>query len=253
MAIVTLRQQWQDIIADAGRRPNTKFVFTDGIVAGFVLNNNVFEGFFEWPAVGPNASSDFILFETIVTAAGLQDLLSIEKEGQSKLPRRVGAKIIMETLRGESVPAARFFAQVPLNTIQAVHPNNNIGRARVQLDQIFGWDYLGFESEYINPTEASRLIISQNLRVEFGFRNPNPFPVTNISRIIFNILEWQPLDPQRAVDVDRLVGIVKGKIPSISWTPGVARSDLTTFTEDFNVPAVDLVDGQVVFEGRVLG
>ncbi len=256
MTVVTLRPEWQDIIIDPGRRPNTKFIFTDGMVAGYAINRKVFEGEFLWPAVPANSSSDFILFETTVTAAGLQDLFSIEKEGKTKLPRSKGAKIIMEVLRGESVMTSRYFTQVPLNTMQAIHPNNNIGRARVQMDQIFGWDYPGFESPFENPTSVSRLLVTENLRMSMGMRNPQPFEVRNSTRIIFNVLEWMPLDPARPEDIPRLVKIIKGEIPSVEWSPGLAQDALSTFKDDFNVSSpVKVEDGKVVVvnTGQVIG
>ena len=253
MAITVLRKHWQDVIITPGVRPSAKFVFTDGIVTGFALNHKVFEGFFLWEALAANSSSDFVLFETIVTAAGLQDLLSIEREGKSKLPRAEGAKIIMEVLIGQSVQSGRFFHQIPQNTLQAIHPNNQIGRIRTQLDQIFGWDYVGHESPYNNPTDVSRLIITENIRVESGMRNPNAFPVRNTSRLIFNVIEFQPLDPRRPEDIDRIVDIVKGRKPSVQWSPGLAQSPLQTFLDDFNTEPVLMKDGKVTFNGQVIG
>lgn len=253
MAITVLRKHWQDIVINPGVRPNAKFVFTDGIVAGFAINHNIFEGFFLWDALAAESSSDFVLFQDIVTAGGQQDLLSIEREGKTKLPRSEGAKIIMEVLIGQSVASGRFYAQMPQNTLQAIHPNNLIGRIRTQLDQIFGWDYPGHESPYDNPTDASRVIVTENMTVEFGMRNPNLFPVRNTSRLIFNVIEFQPLDPRRPEDIDRLVSIVKGKVPSVQWTPGLAQAELKTFIDDFNTVPVVMQDGKVVFSGQVLG
>ena len=253
MAVVTLEQSWQDIIVDAGQRPNIKLTFSNGVAAGIALNTKVFEGFFLWDAVAANATVNFFFAQLTATAAGLEDILRVEDARESLPGTRSGTQILLEVLRGESVPNGRFFKRTPSNVIQSIHPNNDIGGARPEMDETFGWDYPGFASPFENPTAASRLIIPENLRVELGMRNPNGFAVRNTSRIIFNTIEFLPLDPEKFEDRDRLVGIIKGRIPSVSWSPGLAQSDLKSWPEAFGVKQVKLKDGKVTFNNEVLG
>lgn len=235
MAEVTLKKAWQDIIVDAGVRPNVKMIFSNGIITGVALNTKVMEAIFLWPAVAANASSDFIFLQETIVAGGTQDLVSVN---DPNFIVRAGTIIILEVLRGESVPGVRMFKQYPSNQMVGVHPNSNIGKARAQLDQVFGWDYTGSESPFTNPTEVSRVIVAEKLRAQFAYRNPNPFPVRNTTRLILNTIEFMPLDPSITANHARIVAMVKGRVPSVSWSPGLTDSSVQDFPQNFGIKPV---------------
>lgn len=245
MPEITLKPAWQDIIIDPGLRPNLMIRFSNGIVTGMAVNSKIFEAIFVWPAVAAGDKVDFFLAQLQTTAAGLSDIFRIK--GPSDIGVQPGNVVLMEVLRGESVPNGRFFKRIPLNEIQAIHPNSNVGRAKSEMDQIFGWDYPGYESPFTNPTAVSRLIIGEDVRVEVGMRNESTFAVTNTSRIIFNTFEFRPNDPEVAEDRERIAGIIKGRIPKLTWSPGLARADIADFPKSFGTKPVNIKKGQIVF------
>lgn len=251
MPEVTLKPTWQDIIIDPGLRPNLMVKFSNGIVTGQAVNSKLFEAIFEWPAVAAGDRVAFFLAQLTATAAGLTDIFRVQ--GPNDIGVQPGNRVLMEVLRGESSPLGRFFKRIPLNEIQSIHPNSNIGRIQSEMDQILGWDYTGFESSFTNPTAASRIIIAEDVRVEVGMRNESPFALTNTSRIIFNTFEFQPFNPEVAEDHDKIVGMIKGRIPKLTWSPGLARADIADFPKSFGTKPVNIKNRQITFDGQVIG
>jgi len=236
-----------EIEADSYQRhliqPNFNFgyKFEQGWLFGRVHETELIPvNYEEWASIDTVSE---IAFDTIkVTKGGdSYDLFWVKKENQ-----------IWQVFQGWNDPNLRIFIRFPESIPRGGIPNE-IGNPG--LDNEWGWLLEGRDSLIDAITVRGQFFLPYQRNIEFGIYNPALYRIQPVTKFIINIMKFTPYDPAIKAHLEKIIGMLKGKIQATLYTPGIAPFDYSDFKKVYKIDPVEWdgaiakIGGSKVIEG----
>lgn len=186
-------------------------------------------------------------------AAGQVWAIPLDANSLAPLQNKDYDDIMHQTFLGINQPRLRVFQRIP-NGQPRRGLRDDIGNPDVAAASAstFGWQFEGWESPTHMPTGRSMFFTPKSVDVDYAFWNPELFQVQPLGMFWINKLQFTAYNPENKDHLSIILGIFKGKIPALLWSPGVLKYAFGRFKEIFKVKPIQWDGVKATVEGKEL-